>query len=69
MENKFTDEDKTKVVEFLNLIAKHAKFEMTTHEIISYFKLLSYMQSTILTKLDANILEITKVIEKPNKKK
>lgn len=62
-EMHFSEEDKQKVIEFLNMIAKHAKFEMNTTELIQYFKLLSHMQVKILPKIEANILEIKKVIE------
>lgn len=69
MKNNFTEVDKQKVVEFLNFTAKNAKFEVNTHEVIEYFKLLSYMQQTLLPKIDANILEITKIVEKPIEEK
>lgn len=69
MENKFTEEDKQKIVEFLNIVAKKAKFEMDTKEIIEYFKLLNYMQATILSKIDENILEVVKIHTPPKKKK
>jgi glutamate synthase domain-containing protein 3 len=59
----FTEEDKQKVTQYLNMVAKHAKFELNTQELIEYFKLLSHMQQKIMPKLDANILEITKVVE------
>jgi hypothetical protein len=62
-ELNFTEEDKHKFVEFLNSVAKHARFEMNTSELINHFKLLSHMQQKILPKIDANILEIKKVIE------
>jgi len=65
---KFKDEDKEKVIEFLNLIAKKAKFEMNTQEVIAYFKLLSHIQSVILPKIDSNILEVVKVHETEEKK-
>lgn len=63
---KFTDKDKAQVVEFLNFIATEARFKpnsdgVDTAFIIKYFKLLSFMQQTILPKIDANILEIIKV--------
>ena len=64
-QNNFTEEDKTKVVSFLNMIAAKAKFELDTKEVIEYFKLLSYMQQTILPKIDANILEVNKIVEPP----
>jgi len=60
---KFTEEDKEKVVEFLNLVAKHAKFKLETSELIKYFKALAHMQQTILPKINANILEVVKVVE------
>ena len=60
---KFTEEDKKKFVEFLNFIAKHARFpELETGGVdtkfcIEYFKQLNFMQTTVLKKIDANILE------------
>lgn len=59
----FNEEDKQKFVDFLNVIAKSAKFEFKTEEVINYFKLLAHMQQKILPKLDANILEVKRVIE------
>lgn len=67
MGNKFTEEDKKNVIEFLNLIAKHAKFNVDTNELISYFRTLAHMQKVILPKIDANILEIIKVVEPEQK--
>lgn len=66
---KFTEDDKQKVINFLNMVAKHAKFEMDTHELIDYFKLLSHMQQTILKKVDANILEVRRVVESKDQPK
>lgn len=63
MENKFNEEDKKRLVEFLNLIAVKAEFTMNTGEIIKYHKLLSFMQQELLPKLSANILEVVKVTE------
>jgi len=62
-ELKFSDEDKRKVIEFLNMVATHATFELNTSQLINYFKLLSFMQQSILPKIDANVLEIKRVIE------
>lgn len=59
----FNEGDKKKVVDFLNTVAKHAKFELNTAEIIEYFKLLSFMQQILLPKLEANVLEIKRVVE------
>jgi hypothetical protein len=61
--SNFNEEDKKKFIEFLNLIAKSATFEMKTDEIISYFKLLAHAQQVILPKIDAHILEVVKVHE------
>ena len=65
MEMKFKDEDKDKVIEFLNLIATHGKFNLSTQEVIKYFQLLNYMQKIILPKIDANVMEVKRVIEPP----
>lgn len=65
----FTEEDKQKFVEFLNIVAKTARFDVNTAELIQYFKLLSHMQQKILPKLDANILEILKVVEPKDQQK
>lgn len=62
MENKFTEEDKQKTIDFLNMVAKHASFNMNTNELINYFKLLAHMQKSIVPKIDANIFEIKKVV-------
>lgn len=63
LDGKFNEEDKQKVIQFLNTVAKKAQYSMNTQEIIEYFKLLNYMQATILPKIDKNILEIVEVIE------
>lgn len=60
---KFTEEDKKQTIDFLNMIAKNAKFNFDTGEIIQYFRLLQHMQLKILPKIEANIFEIKKVIE------
>ena len=59
----FKEEDKEKLVEFLNLVALHAKFEFKTDEVIKYFRALSYMQQTLLPKINSNIFEIKKIVE------
>ena len=63
LKNKFNEEDKKKIVEFLNMVASKAKFELNTQEVIQYFKLLSHMQQQILPKVEANIFEIKAVVE------
>jgi len=62
-EMKFTDEDKKKVTEFLNMVAKHSELRLNTVELIQYYKLLSFMQQILLPKIDANVLEIKKITE------
>lgn len=57
----FTEEDKKKFIDYLNMVAKHAKFNLDTQELISYFKLLSFVQQTIVPKIDSNIFEVKKV--------
>ena len=69
MVNKFTEDDKTKFVDFLNSVATHAKLELNTQELIKYFKLLNHMQAVILPKLDANILEVKGVVEAKEEEK
>jgi len=61
-ESKFNEEDKKNFIDFLNMIAKHAQFEMNTQEIIQYFKLLSHMQTKMLPKIEANILEVKRIV-------
>jgi len=60
---KFNEEDKQKVIDFLNITAKHAEFKFNTTEIIQYFKLLSFMQQQLLPKIEANILEVKRVVQ------
>lgn len=61
-EMKFTEDDKKQVIDFLNIVAKNAKFNFDTNEIIQYFRLLQHMQVKILPKIEANILEVKKII-------
>lgn len=61
--HNFTEDDKQKVIDFLNTVAKHAKFTMDTEELVAYFKALAHMQQVILPKINDNILEIKKVVE------
>ena len=61
--NKFTKEDKQKVIDFLNFIASTAEFKMNTNQVISYFKLLNFMQQSLLPKIEANIFELERIIE------
>lgn len=65
MENKFTDEDKNKVIDFLNFVATNATFKLNTDDVIKYYSLLAHMQKVILPKINDNIFEIISVT-KPN---
>ena len=67
MGNKFSEEDKKKLIEFLNIVADKASFSLNTAEIIKYYGLLSYMQKELIPKVDANILEVIQVIEADKK--
>lgn len=69
MENTFKEEDKQKLIEFLNMVATKANFNLNTQEVISYYKLLSYMQQTLLPKINGHILEVVKVVEPEEKPK
>lgn len=64
--NNFSEQDKQKVIEYLNSVAKYASFNLNTEELIQYYKLLSYMQTVILPKINDNILEIKNVVENEN---
>jgi hypothetical protein len=63
MNMNFTEEDKNKIISFLNMIAKHSEFTFNTSQLIEYFKLLNFMQVQLLNKVSSNILEVKKVIE------
>jgi hypothetical protein len=67
--NKFAEDDKQKVIDFLNYVADNASFTHKTDGVIKYFKLLSYMQNSLLPKINDNIFEIKKIVEpeKPQK--
>jgi len=71
MGNNFTEDDKKKLVDFLNAVANKASFkDMNVQDIINFFKLLSHMQTVLLPKIDANILEVLRVVEtKPESEK
>jgi len=70
LENKFTDADKEKVVEFLNFIAIRAEFSnWKTEDSVKHFKLLAHMQQVILPKIEANIFEVKEVVHAKKGKK
>jgi hypothetical protein len=59
----FTDEDKEKLVKFLNHVAKHATFKHKTDEALDDVRLLTFMQQVLLLKVNGHILEIKRVVE------
>jgi len=62
----FTEDDKKKFVEFLNTVAKNAKFnDLSIETIINFNRLLAHMQQVILTKINDHILEVKNVVEAP----
>jgi len=61
--NNFTEEDKEKLIKFLNAVADKADFKMNTMEVIEYFKLLTFMQKILIPKIDKHILEVKKVVQ------
>ena len=65
MEGKFTEEDKKRMLEFFNMVAEKAKFDLNTQEIIKYFGLLSFIQRELIPKIDNHILEVVRVVEAP----
>jgi len=65
--NSFSEEDKAKFIQYLNMVSKFAVFNnMKNEDIIQYFKLLNYMQISFLPKIEKNIFEVKKVIEPIN---
>jgi len=63
MENKFTEEDKQKIIDFLNFISKNGRFDLDVPEVIKLYGMLNHMQTKILPKVEANILEVIAVRE------
>lgn len=70
MDNKaFSENDKINIIKLLNIVAKHASFNMNTQEIIEYHKLLNYAQMELLPKVEAHILEVKKLHKPVENKK
>ena len=68
MNSAFTEEDKNRVIELLNFIAKRAQFpNWTTDDTVKHFKLLAHMQQVVLPKIEAHILEVKEVVQAENK--
>jgi hypothetical protein len=62
-ETSFEEKDKENLVEFLNFIAKKAKFEVDVQEVIKFHGLLSWAQQSLLKKINQNILGEVKLHE------
>lgn len=65
MENKFNDKDIENFVKLLNFVSDKGKFEVNVSEVISFYKLLAWAQTDLKKKLEANVFEITRVVEAP----
>lgn len=64
MKNTFTEDDKNKVVELLNFIAKKATFpDWKTEDTIKHFKLLAHMQQVIIPKIEAHVFEMGQIVK------
>jgi hypothetical protein len=64
MEGNFTEDDKKKLVDFINFIATKAKLsDISIQENIKFYGLLSFIQKELIPKIDRNILEIIQVNE------
>lgn len=65
-ENKFTEKDKEKLIEYVNFISTKAKFDdFTTQDAIKYFGMLTFIQKQLIPKVEANIFEMGEVINAP----
>jgi hypothetical protein len=59
----FEEQDKERLVEFLNFITLKARFELDVKEAIKLRDFLAWMQSTVLVKMSKNIMGEVKVHE------
>lgn len=60
----FSEKDSEKVVEFLNFIATNAKFDgMDVKKVIQFTKMLNWMQTDLLPRIEAHRFEILSVKE------
>lgn len=61
IDGKFTEEDKDKLVKYLNLVHQKATLNLSPQDILNYAVLLGHVQKHILPKIEKNILEILEV--------
>lgn len=58
----FTEVDAEKLVSLLNFVANNATFDkLKVKDIIAFNKMLSWAQTELLVKLQANIFQITEI--------
>jgi hypothetical protein len=63
LQQHFTEEDHKSLVNYLNMVDKHAVFgNMTQKEVIAYFKSLAFVQQVFLKKVEDHIMEVKKVV-------
>jgi hypothetical protein len=69
MEKQWTQEDVAKLVSFLNMVGTHARLDLNVSEIIKFYGLLNWCQTSLKKRIEDNIFEITNVTqpEKPYK--
>jgi hypothetical protein len=60
--NRFTDKDAEKLVGLLNFVATNATFDkLKVKDIIAFNRMLSWAQTELLIKVQANVFEIQEV--------
>lgn len=62
---RFSEDDKKKLIHFLNQVFKYGTFDMKTQDVIDFNANLLHMQKVILPKIEANIFEIKQIHEIP----
>jgi hypothetical protein len=66
----WTEEDKKQVIEFVNFVAKNAKFDgMTVATNIELFKMLNWIQTGLIKKIDSCVLDVVAIHEPEPKAK
>ena len=62
--NNFTEQDKDNLIKFVNFVGNKATFnQLNTIEILEYFGLLSFIQKSLIPKIDSHILELQSITE------
>ena len=54
----FRQRDRDNIVALLNFIHTHARYSLTTAQVIELFGLLSWAQKELIPRIDANIMEL-----------